>query len=164
MFLLKGILGGNTPRKAYLKSVCIQAIPLISNLLIPLQYKMDQFAWATVWPPVCLIVCITIVYSVIQPIITLLALVAFALLFAAYKYMLYWTTDQPDSLETGGLFYIKALRTVFVSLYIEEVCLIGLFFLSTDTTGNRSKPGIAGGVIMVSRATRIQLTKHRSSL
>jgi len=132
MFLLKGILGGNTPRKAFLKS-----------------YKMDQFAWATVWPPVCLIVCITMVYSVIQPIITLLALLAFGLLFSAYKYMLYWTTDQPDSLETGGLFYIKALRTIFVSLYIEEICLIGLFFLSTGADGKRSKTGLAGGALLI---------------
>jgi hypothetical protein len=114
---------------------------------------MDQFKWATVWPPVCLLVCITIVYSIIQPLITLLSLVAFGLLFAAYKYQLYWTADQPDSLETGGLFYIKALRTVFVSLYIEEICLIGLFFLSTDSTGKRSRPGLAGGALLVSRCT-----------
>jgi hypothetical protein len=62
MFFLKNILGGNTPRKVYLS-----------------EFKMQSFAWATVWPPVCLIVCITIVYSVIQPIICGLALVAFAL-------------------------------------------------------------------------------------
>lgn len=62
MFFLKGILGGNTPRKVYNS-----------------EYKMQSFAWATVWPPVCLIVCITIVYSIIQPIIVGVALVAFAL-------------------------------------------------------------------------------------
>jgi hypothetical protein len=62
MFFLKGILGGNTPRKVYNS-----------------EFKMQSFAWATVWPPVCLIVCITIVYSIIQPIIVGLALVAFAL-------------------------------------------------------------------------------------
>lgn len=118
--------------------------------LTPWQYKMDSFAWATTWPPMCLIVCITIVYSVIQPIITLLALVAFVLLYSAYKYILYWCADQPDSLETGGLYYIKALRTVFVSLYIEGVCLAGLFFLSTDQSGKRAKSGLACGAIMVS--------------
>jgi hypothetical protein len=61
---------------------------------------MDGFAWATIWPPTCLILCITIVYSVIQPIITVLAWLAFLLLFAAYKYVLYWCADQPDHLET----------------------------------------------------------------
>ena len=133
MFLLKGILAGNTPRKAYTK-----------------YYKMDSFPWATVWPPICLLVCITVVYSVIQPIMCCLTFIAFCMFYAAYKYMLYWTADQPDSLETGGLFYIKAIRTVFVSLYIEGVCLAGLFFLSTDSTGGRSKAGLAGGAIMVS--------------
>jgi asparagine N-glycosylation enzyme membrane subunit Stt3 len=62
MFFLKGILGGKTPRKIYVA-----------------EFKMQSFAWATVWPPICLIVSITIVYSVIQPIICGLALVAFAL-------------------------------------------------------------------------------------
>jgi len=111
---------------------------------------MPNFPWATTWPPICLIVCITIVYSVIQPIITILAWLAFVLLYAAYKYVLYWVADQPDYLETGGLFYIKALRTVFVSLYLEEICLAGLFFLSTDSTGGRSTTGLACGAIMVS--------------
>jgi len=85
----------------------------------------------------------------IQPIITVLAWVAFVLLFAAYKYVLYWCADQPDYLETGGRFYVKALRTVFVSLYLEEVCLAGLFFLSSDENGNRTKSGLACGAIMV---------------
>ncbi|ORX37159.1 hypothetical protein BD324DRAFT_579500 [Kockovaella imperatae] len=132
MFLLKGILAGNTPRKVYIK-----------------QHKMDQFPWAVVWPPICLIICITIVYSVIQPLMTVLTFVAFLMFFAAYKYLLYWTTDQPDSLETGGLFYIKALRTVFVALYLEGICLAGLLFLSSNQDGGRSKAGLAGGVIMV---------------
>jgi hypothetical protein len=97
-----------------------------------------------------LIICITIVYSVIQPVITVLAWAAMAILFSAYKYTLYWCADQPDYLETGGRFYIKALRTVFVSLYLEEICLAGLFFLSTDNTGGRTKSGLACGAIMVS--------------
>ena len=111
---------------------------------------MDQFSWATVWPPLCLVICVTIVYSVIQPIITLLALVAFFLLYSAYKYLLYWCADQPDSLETGGLYYVKALRTIFVSLYLEGICLAGLFFLSTNQEGKRAKSGLACGAIMVS--------------
>ena len=81
---------------------------------------------------------------------TVLTYIAFCMFFAAYKYLLVWTTDQPDAMETGGQFYIKALRTVFVSLYIEGICLAGLFFLSTDSTGGRSKAGLAGGVLLVS--------------
>ncbi|KAJ9112858.1 hypothetical protein QFC19_000413 [Naganishia cerealis] len=132
MFYLHGILGGKTPRKIYLS-----------------EFKMQSFAWATVWPPTCLIVVITIVYSIIQPIICGLALVAFALMYAAYKYLLGWCADQPDALETGGLYYPKALSTIFTGLYLEEVCLAGLFFLSSDQNGKRAKSGLAGGVIMI---------------
>jgi hypothetical protein len=116
----------------------------------------------------CLIICITIVYSVIQPVMNLLALVACVLLYAAYKYTLYWCVDQPDALETGGLFYIKALRTVFVSLYLEGVCLAGLFFLSTDQNGKRATSGLACGAIMVSGCavesdSRLLMRSSRSS-
>lgn len=111
---------------------------------------MSSFPWATVWPPTCLLTTVTIVYSVIQPIITPLALFAFCMLYAAYKYQLIWVADQPDHLETGGLFYLKAMRTVFVSLYLEGICLAGLFFLSTDASGGRAPSGLACGAIMVS--------------
>jgi len=133
LFGLRYILGGGTPRKMFASS-----------------FKMDQIKLATTWPPLCLIICISIVYSVIQPIITLLCLVAFILLYAAYKYLLYWVADQPDMLETGGMFYIRALRTVFVALYLEGICLAGLFFLSQDANGNQAKSGLACGAIMVS--------------
>jgi hypothetical protein len=133
LYGLRNIIGGGTPRKMFGS-----------------QFKMDQFKLATTWPPLCLIVCISIVYSVIQPIITLLCLVAFILLYAAYKYLLYWVADQPDALETGGMFYIRALRTVFVALYLEGICLAGLFFLSQDQNGNQAKSGLACGAIMVS--------------
>ncbi|WVQ84358.1 hypothetical protein IAT38_006510 [Cryptococcus sp. DSM 104549] len=132
MWQLRGFLAGNTPRKVYMK-----------------KYKMDSFAWATTFPPTCLLVCITIVYSVIQPIITVLALAAFVLLYAANKYIIHWCADQGDATETGGLFYIRAVRTVFVSLYIEMICLAGLLFLSTDDTGGRSTSGLACGAIMI---------------
>ncbi|AAW47229.1 conserved hypothetical protein [Cryptococcus deneoformans JEC21] len=131
MYLLRDILAGGTPRKVYLK-----------------KYKMDSFTWSTAFPPTCLIICVTIVYSVIQPIITVLALVAFILLYCANKYVIHWCADQPDAAETGGLYYIKALRTVFVSLYIQGVCMAGLFFLSTDENGNRSKSGLGCGAVM----------------
>ncbi len=72
-------------------------------------------------------------------------------LYAAYKYLFGWCADQPDHLESGGLYYPKALKTIFVSLYLEEVCLAGLLFLSTDQNGKRAKSGLAGGVIMVRR-------------
>ncbi|KIR27474.1 hypothetical protein I307_05535 [Cryptococcus deuterogattii 99/473] len=77
MYLLRNILAGGTPRKAYMK-----------------KYKMDSFAWATAFPPTCLIM------------------------------------------------------TIFVSLYIQGVCMAGLFFLSTNENGSRSKTGLGCGAVM----------------
>jgi calcium permeable stress-gated cation channel len=65
-----------------------------------------------------------------------------------YKYLIIWVMDQPDHLETGGLYYPRALRAVFVSLYIMELCMTGLFFLLTKPEGGRSTVGIACGVVM----------------
>lgn len=35
-------------------------------------------------------------------------------------------------METGGLFFKTALNQMFAGLYIEHLCLIGLFFLARD--------------------------------
>ncbi|KAG7531583.1 hypothetical protein FFLO_04242 [Filobasidium floriforme] len=133
MQLLKPILGGKTPRKFWLS-----------------EHKMDSMKFGVVWPPIALIVVIVIVYSVIQPVITGVGLLVMALLWFAYKYVLGWCADQPDELETGGLYYPRALNTIFTGLYLEEICLAGLFFLSTGPDGSsRSKAGLAGGVLFV---------------
>ncbi|WVO14302.1 hypothetical protein L204_101934 [Cryptococcus depauperatus] len=132
MWCLRGFLAGNTPRKVFVK-----------------KYAMDSLSWATTFPPTCLLICITMVYSVIQPIITILAFLAFVLLYMANKYIIHWCADQRDAQETGGLFYIRALRTVFVSLYLEGICLAGLFFLSTNENNKRSTTGLVCGAIMV---------------
>jgi hypothetical protein len=93
--------------------------------------------------------------------ITVIAFVGFLFFYAAYKYLLIWTADQPGEMETGGLYYIKALRTVFVALYLEQICLAGLFFLSANAKDDQGYPlpdklhkqtfgmGIGCGVIIV---------------
>lgn len=132
MYQLRGFLAGGTPRKAYAQ-----------------KYKMDSFGWSTTWPPVCLLLLICIVYSVIQPLITVVGIVGFVLFYFAYKYLLVWAADQDQAMETGGLYYIKALRTVFVALYTEQVCVAGLFFLTTGSDGKRTTVGLACGAIIV---------------
>ncbi|KAL1413095.1 phosphate metabolism protein 7 [Vanrija albida] len=132
MYQLRGFLAGNTPRKVFGQT-----------------FSLGSFLWSTAQPVYCLVVCVTVVYSVIQPLITVLGLVTMIILYAAYKYLLIWTADQPGYLETGGLYYIKAMRTVFVALYFTEICLAGLFFLMTDAQEKRSKVGLAGGAIVV---------------
>lgn len=137
MYNFRGLLGGNTPRKWYNSQVCHSTtmVPCMACQQLMWQWKMSSYAWATTWPPICLLTTITIVYSVIQPIITLLAMLAFCVLYMAYKYQLNWVADQPDHLETGALFYIKAIRTVFVALYLEGI--VSRFIVSQLTTVSR---------------------------
>jgi calcium permeable stress-gated cation channel len=56
--------------------------------------------------------------------------------------------DQPDYLETGGLYYPQALRAIFISLYVLELCMTGLFFLLTKPGGGRTTTGLVCGAIM----------------
>lgn len=125
MWQLRGILAGGTPRKAFAQ-----------------KFKMDSFMWSTTMPNICLIVAVTIIYSTIQPLVTIIGFIGMVLFYSAYKYQLLWTSDQPEEFETGGLYYRKMLRTVFVAMYFQIVCLAALFFLMNSTIGY-----IGGGVI-----------------
>src|SRR5260370_38909394 len=62
---------------------------------------------------------------------------------------MFWCADQPDSMETGGLFYLLALKTVFTALYIQEWFLTALFFLSYSQQRKTGKADLAGGILMV---------------
>ncbi|EIN09034.1 DUF221-domain-containing protein [Punctularia strigosozonata HHB-11173 SS5] len=146
---VKKILGASTPRGVWKMEWGMGALPL-----------------ATVWPPVALLGCICIVYSIIQPVVVGFGAVGFVLyvplfslsflcrvadggvffrIYITYKYLAMYVVDQPDALETGGLYYPRALRTVFVSLYLLEVCLTGLYFLNTN--GGKSVMALVGGSV-----------------
>lgn len=91
-------------------------------------------AWGTFFPVYTNFACITIIYSVVSPLILLFGIITFSLLFLANRYnMLYVTQFRSD---TGGLVYPKAINQTFTGLYIMEVCLIGLFFLVRDAGNN----------------------------
>lgn len=75
---------------------------------------------------------IALAYSTIAPLVCGFALVTFALWWICYKYLFIWVNDQPDYMETGGLFFKTALNQMFAGLYIEHLCLIGLFFLARN--------------------------------
>lgn len=56
----------------------------------------------------------------------------------AIQYLFLWVYETPPSTETGGQFYPKAIGHIFVGLYIEQICLAGLFFLARDSEGKPS--------------------------
>ncbi|KAF8335823.1 uncharacterized protein EI90DRAFT_3120088 [Cantharellus anzutake] len=125
------ILRGKIPRKYWLSET-----------------QMDTFEWSTIWPAISLFVCWCVAYSTVQPLIIVVGMVGFALLYVACKYLLIWCADQPDSGETGGLFYLKALKTVFITLYVEEFFLAVLFSLSYSQRTQTDKTDLAGCILM----------------
>lgn len=79
---------------------------------------------------------------------------AFSLLsYFVYKYQFIWQLDQPKYLDTGGLFFPKAIQHVFVGLYIQEVCLCILFFLARNENGKVSAIPQAALMIVLIIAT-----------
>ena len=51
------------------------------------------------------------------------------------------------SSDTGGLFFPKAIRHIFVGLYVEQICLAALFILARNEKGEPS--AVAEGAFMV---------------
>ena len=74
-------------------------------------------------------------YSIIAPIINGLAVATFFLFYMLYKYLFLWVYNQPSTMDTGGRFFPKAIQHVFVGLYIQELCLCALFFLTRNPAG-----------------------------
>ena len=77
-------------------------------------------------------------YSIIAPIINGFACATFYMFYQLYKYLFLYVYQQPATTDTGGLFYPKAFQHVLVGLYVQQLCLCALFFLSTDSNGNHS--------------------------
>ncbi|GAA6042266.1 hypothetical protein JCM8097_000605 [Rhodosporidiobolus ruineniae] len=130
IYYVKLFLLGSTPRSVY-----------------NIKHNLSTVAWGTLWPSMTLLTVIGLTYSVIAPLVCGFALMAFALFWFTYKYLFLLVIDTPPATETGGLFFPKALTHIFVGLYIEQVCMCGLFFLAQDNNGKQS--AIPEGAIMV---------------
>ena len=130
LYYVKLILLGSAPRSVY-----------------NLKYGARSVNWGTLFPQTTLLVVITLGYSIISPLLNGLACATFFLFYIMYKYLFLWVQDMPASGDTGGLFFPKAIQHIFVGLYIQQICLCALFFLSQNEKG---KPAaIAEGALMV---------------
>ncbi|KAJ7126145.1 DUF221-domain-containing protein [Mycena epipterygia] len=121
IYYVKLVLLGSTPRSIY-----------------GIKFGGRSVAWGTTFPGVTLLVVIAIVYSVISPIINGLACFTFFAFYQLYKYLFLWQFEQPPASDTGGLFFPKAITHVFVGLYIQQICMAGLFFLARDSNKKAS--------------------------
>lgn len=130
IYYVKLYLLGSTPRSIY-----------------GIKYGARGVAWGTTFPGITLLVVIALVYSIISPIISGLACFTFFAFYQLYKYLFLWQFEQPPASDTGGLFFPKAISHIFVGLYLEELCLAGLFFLARDQNGKASS--VVEGALMV---------------
>ncbi|KAJ6588857.1 hypothetical protein B0H19DRAFT_1101507 [Mycena capillaripes] len=119
VYYVKLFLLGSTPRSIY-----------------GIKNGARSVAWGTTFPGITLLVVIALVYSVISPIINGLACFAFFAFYQLYKYLFLWQFEQPPASDTGGLFFPKAITHMFVGLYIQQICMAGLFFLARDDNKN----------------------------
>ncbi|SPJ82067.1 related to PHM7 - similarity to A.thaliana hyp1 protein [Fusarium torulosum] len=107
--------------------------------------SLRQVKWGAFFPIYTNFACIGLVYCVIAPLISIFAILTFALLWFAQRYaMLYVTRFEHD---TGGVLYPRAINQTFTGIYVMELCMAGLFFLVQDEKGkNVCTPH---GIIMI---------------
>lgn len=110
--LLGRILPGKTPRKIFDKLT-----------------KLSGPSWGSEFPKWTNLAVIAITYSGIAPLVLGFAVVGFSLIYIAFRYNFLYVYEA--NIETKGAAYQKALKQILVGCYLSEICLIGLFAIST---------------------------------
>ncbi|KAF8137373.1 hypothetical protein EV363DRAFT_1156392 [Boletus edulis] len=130
LYYVKLFILGSTPRSIY-----------------DVKFAPRSVAWGTLFPAITLLTVITLGYSIISPIINGLAVFAFFMFYQLYKYLFLYQLTQPATMDTGGLFYPRAIQHVFVGMYVQQICLCALFFLFRDE--NKHAAALPEGILMV---------------
>lgn len=87
--------------------------------------QLSAISWGSTLPVYTCITVIAIVYSVIAPLCLGFSTIGMALFYFAWRYNVLFVTDT--TIDTRGLIYPRALKQLFVGVYLAEFCLIGLF-------------------------------------
>lgn len=121
VILLGRILPGKTPRKIFEQLT-----------------KLSAPAWGSEFPKWCNLGVIAITYSGIAPLILGFATVGFCLVYIAYRYNFLYVYET--DIDTKGEAYQKALKQLLTGVFLSEICLIGLFAISTGTNTYSAGP------------------------
>jgi hypothetical protein len=127
LFYLLEKLFDNTPRKKWNR-----------------YFTLSSLSWGTIYPIFTNFVVITLVYSIIAPVMLIISGLAFGLFYIAYTYTMFYVSNFPN--DTGGLAFPRAIYQSFTGVYLMEIMLAGLFFLAQNESGFQS--AIVEGVIM----------------
>lgn len=136
--LLGRILPGKTPRKIF------------DSLT-----KLSAPAWGSEFPKWTNLAVIAVTYSGIAPLILGFATVGFTLVYIAYRYNFLYVYET--DIDTKGAAYQKALKQVLTGCYLSEICLIGLFAISTAKVPQSAGP-LAIMCILLAITILFQLT------
>ncbi|CAF3625708.1 unnamed protein product [Rotaria sp. Silwood1] len=126
-FYLLGKLFDNTPRKKWTR-----------------YFTLSDLNWGTLFPAFTNFVVISLVYSIIAPLILIISGLAFGLFYIAYAYQIFYVSGFPN--DTGGLAFPKAMYQSFTGIYLMEIMLAALFFLAQNESGSQS--AIPEGILM----------------
>jgi hypothetical protein len=119
LFYLLGKLFDNTPRKKWKR-----------------YFTLDTLTWGTIFPIFTNFVCITLVYSIIAPLILIISGLTFVLFYIAYIYTMFYVSNFPN--DSGGLAFSRAIYQSFTGIYLMEIMLAALFFLAQNQLGSQS--------------------------
>lgn len=87
--------------------------------------NLSAISWGSTLPVYTNITVIAITYAAIAPLVLGWATIGMALFYFAWRYNVLFVTDT--QVDTRGLIYPRALKQLFVGVYLSELCLIGLF-------------------------------------
>ncbi|KAH6659524.1 hypothetical protein BKA67DRAFT_589500 [Truncatella angustata] len=87
--------------------------------------NLSAISWGSVLPVYTNIAVIMITYAAIAPLVLGFATISLGLFYLAWRYNVLFVTDT--KIDTRGLIYPRALKQLFVGIYIAEICMVGLF-------------------------------------
>ncbi|EKG11957.1 protein of unknown function DUF221 [Macrophomina phaseolina MS6] len=94
------------------------------------QKTLPNTMWGTLFPVHTNFACIVLIYSVITPFMLIFGSFVAALFWVVYRYNSFYVLRW--NIDSGGLYFPRAVNQMFTGLYVMQLCLIGLFFLVRD--------------------------------
>ena len=119
----------STPRSMYAKWTTLSAI--LWGSLLPVYTNIICISRSPLPRLICTPSDLTfagIIFSVIAPFMLFWSTLALVLFYLAYRYNILFVSET--SVDTQGQIYPRALKQLFVGIYIAEIAMIGLFAVS----------------------------------
>jgi len=121
LYVLLGKFLDGTPRKMYKRWMNLAGI-----------------GWGSEYPKWTNLGVIAISYSCIAPLVLGFATVGFTLLYLMFRYK--WLFVLGNQVDMKGEAYARALKQLYVGLYLSTICLIGLFAIGTSNSSAGAGP------------------------